>query len=278
MAIRKRKPSSPGRRFQTASDFSEITRATPERSLLVKQSGTGGRNNLGRKTARHRGGGHKQRYRKIDFVRTKDNVPATVAAIEYDPNRTCRIALLHYHDGEKRYILAPKGVEVGDLLMSGSGSEIRPGNALELRYIPVGTVVHNVELKAGGGGRIGRSAGASVQLVAKEGRFATLRLPSTEMRRVPIDCRATIGEVGHSEHELTKIGKAGRNRWKGVRPQTRGVAMNPVDHPLGGGEGKSSGGRHPTSPWGKPEGRTRARRKDSDKMIVRRRRSRGTRR
>ena len=278
MAIRKRKPSSPGRRFQTASDFSEITRPTPERSLLVKQSGTGGRNNLGRKTARHRGGGHKQRYRKIDFVRTKDNVPATVAAIEYDPNRTCRIALLHYHDGEKRYILAHKGVEVGDLLMSGSGSEIRPGNALELRYIPVGTVVHNVELKAGGGGRMGRSAGASVQLVAKEGRFATLRLPSTEMRRVPIDCRATIGEVGNSEHELTKIGKAGRNRWKGVRPQTRGVAMNPVDHPLGGGEGKSSGGRHPVSPWGKPEGRTRARRKDSDKMIVRRRRSRGTRR
>ena len=278
MAIRKRKPSSPGRRFQTASDFSEITRPTPERSLLVKQSGTGGRNNLGRKTSRHRGGGHKQRYRKIDFVRTKDNVPATVAAIEYDPNRTCRIALLHYHDGEKRYILAPKGVEVGDQLTSGQRSEIRPGNAMALRYIPVGTVVHNVELKAGGGGRIGRSAGASVQLVAKEGRFATLRLPSTEMRRVPIDCRATIGEVGNSEHELTKIGKAGRNRWKGVRPQTRGVAMNPVDHPLGGGEGKSSGGRHPVSPWGKPEGRTRARRKDSDKMIVRRRRRRGTRR
>ena len=190
MAIRKRKPSSPGRRFQTASDFSEVTRSTPERSLLVKQSGTGGRNNLGRKTSRHRGGGHKQRYRKIDFVRTKDNVPATVAAIEYDPNRTCRIALLHYHDGEKRYILAPRGLEVGDRVMSGQGSEIRPGNALALRYIPVGTVVHNVELKAGAGGRIGRSAGASVQLVAKEGRFATLRLPSTEMRRVPIDCRA----------------------------------------------------------------------------------------
>ncbi len=278
MAIRKRKPSSPGRRFQTASDFSEITRSRPERSLLVKQSGTGGRNNLGRKTARHRGGGHKQRYRKIDFVRTKDNVPATVSAIEYDPNRTCRIALLHYHDGEKRYILAPKGLEVGDRLMSGPRSEVRPGNAMALRYIPVGTVVHNVELKAGGGGRLGRSAGASVQLVAKEGRFATLRLPSTEMRRVPIDCRATIGEVGNSEHELTKIGKAGRNRWKGVRPQTRGVAMNPVDHPLGGGEGKSSGGRHPVSPWGKPEGRTRARRKDSDKLIVRRRRRRGTRR
>ena len=278
MAIRKRKPTSPGRRFQTASDFSEITRSQPERSLLAKQSGTGGRNNHGRMTARHRGGGHKQRYRKIDFTRTKDNVPATVAAIEYDPNRTCRIALLHYHDGEKRYILAPKGLEVGDRIMSGSRSEVRPGNAMALRYIPVGTVVHNVELKAGGGGRIGRSAGASVQLVAKEGRFATVRLPSTEMRRVPIDCRATIGEVGNSEHELTKIGKAGRNRWKGVRPQTRGVAMNPVDHPLGGGEGKSSGGRHPVSPWGKPEGRTRARRKDSDKLIVRRRRRRGTRR
>ncbi len=278
MAIRKRKPSSPGRRFQTASDFSEITRTRPERSLLVKQSSTGGRNNHGRKTARHRGGGHKQRYRKIDFTRTKDNVPATVAAIEYDPNRTCRIALLHYHDGEKRYILAPRGLEVGDRLMSGPRSEVRPGNAMALRYIPVGTVIHNVELKPGGGGRMGRSAGASVQLVAKEGRFATLRLPSTEMRRVPIDCRATVGEVGNSEHELTKIGKAGRNRWKGVRPQTRGVAMNPVDHPLGGGEGKSSGGRHPVSPWGKPEGRTRARRKDSDKLIVRRRRRRGTRR
>ncbi len=278
MAIRKRKPSSPGRRFQTASDFSEITRSKPERSLLVKQSSTGGRNNLGRMTARHRGGGHKQRYRKIDFIRTKDNVPATVAAIEYDPNRTCRIALLHYHDGEKRYILAPRGLEVGDRLMSGPRSEVRPGNALALRYIPVGTVVHSVELKPGGGGRLGRSAGTSVQLVAKEGRFATLRLPSTEMRRVPIDCRATVGEVGNSEHELTKIGKAGRNRWKGVRPQTRGVAMNPVDHPLGGGEGKSSGGRHPVSPWGKPEGRTRPRRKDSDKLIVRRRRRRGTRR
>ena len=278
MAVRKRKPTSPGRRFQTASDFSEITRSTPERSLLVKQSGTGGRNNHGRMTSRHRGGGHKQRYRKVDFTRTKDGVPATVAAIEYDPNRTCRIALLHYHDGEKRYILAPKGLDAGDKVMSGRGAEIRPGNALPLRYIPVGTVVHNVEMKVGAGGRIGRSAGASVQLVAKEGRFATLRLPSTEMRRVLIDCRATVGEVGNSEHELTKIGKAGRNRWKGVRPQTRGVAMNPVDHPLGGGEGKSSGGRHPVSPWGKPEGRTRARRKDSDKLIVRRRRRRGARR
>ncbi|MCY4069519.1 MAG: 50S ribosomal protein L2 [Acidimicrobiaceae bacterium] len=278
MAIRKRKPSSPGRRFQTASDFAEVTRTHPERSLLVKQSSTGGRNNHGRKTSRHRGGGHKQRYRKIDFIRNKDDVPATVATIEYDPNRTCRIALLHYHDGEKRYILAPKGLEVGDQLMSGPRAEVRPGNAMALRHVPVGTVLHNVELKPGAGGSLGRSAGASVQLVAKEGRFATLRLPSSEMRRVPIDCRASVGEVGNSEHELTKIGKAGRNRWKGVRPQTRGVAMNPVDHPLGGGEGKSSGGRHPVSPWGKPEGRTRARRKESDKLIVRRRRRRGARR
>ncbi len=278
MAIRKRNPSSPGRRFQTASDFSEITRSTPERRLLVKQSSTGGRNNAGRKTSRHRGGGHKQRYRLIDFKRNKDGVPATVASIEYDPNRTCRIALLHYHDGEKRYILAPKGLAVGDKIMSGRDAEIRAGNAMPLRFIPVGTVVHNVEMRQGAGGRIGRSAGARVQLVAKEGDFATLRLPSTEMRRVPIDCRATVGEVGNSEHELTKLGKAGRNRWKGVRPQTRGVAMNPVDHPLGGGEGKSSGGRHPVSPWGKPEGRTRARRNESDKMIVRRRRRRGARR
>ncbi|RMH75101.1 MAG: 50S ribosomal protein L2 [Actinomyces sp.] len=278
MGIRKRKPTSPGRRFQTASDFSDITRSEPERKLLAKKSGTGGRNNYGRKTSRHRGGGHKRRYRVIDFKRTKDGVPATVAAIEYDPNRTCRIALLHYHDGEKRYILAPRDVQVGDIVTSGQGSEIRPGNALPLRYIPVGTVVHNVELKPGAGGKMARSAGASVQLVAKEGDFATLRLPSTEMRRVPIDCRATIGEVGNAEHELVKIGKAGRNRWKGVRPQTRGVAMNPVDHPHGGGEGKTSGGRHPVSPWGKPEGRTRRKHKESDKLIVRRRRTRGSRR
>ena len=271
MAVRKRNPSSPGRRFQTVADFSGISRSSPERRLVVKKSGTGGRNNHGRKTARHRGGGHKQRYRKIDFARVKDSVPASVAAVEYDPNRTCRIALLHYHDGEKRYILAPRGVEVGDLLVSGKDAEIRPGNAMELRYIPVGTVVHNVELRPGGGGRLGRSAGASVQLVAKEDQYATLRLPSSEVRRVLIDCRATVGEVGNAEHELVKLGKAGRNRWKGVRPQTRGVAMNPVDHPLGGGEGKSSGGRHPVSPWGRPEGRTRARKKQSDIMIVRRR-------
>ncbi len=207
-------------------------------------------------------------------------MPAKVAAVEYDPNRSCRILLLHYLDGEKAYILAPKGVQVGDMLQSGQGSEIRPGNALPMRYIPVGTTVHNVELKPGGGGKMGSpcSAGTSVQLVAKEGDFATLRLPSTEMRRVPIDCRATVGEVGNSEHELIKIGKAGRNRWKGVRPQTRGVAMNPVDHPHGGGEGKTSGGRHPVSPWGQSEGRTRDKTKPSQKLIVRRRRTRGSRR
>ena len=278
MGIRVRKPSSPGRRFQTVSDFSEITSTSPERSLLAKKSQTGGRNNNGRKTARHKGGGHKQRYRIVDFHRNKDGVPATVATIEYDPNRNSRIALLHYHDGEKRYILAPAGLEVGDKLENGQGAEVRVGNAMALRYVPVGTTVHNVELKPGAGGRMARSAGASVQLVAKEGAYATLRLPSTEMRRVPIDCRATIGAVGNAEADLIKIGKAGRNRWKGVRPQTRGVAMNPVDHPLGGGEGKTSGGRHPVSPWGKPEGRTRKKNKKSNDMIIRRRRTRGSRR
>jgi large subunit ribosomal protein L2 len=278
MALRKRKPTSAGRRFQTVSDFSEITKTTPEKSLLAPKPKSGGRNANGRKTSRHIGGGHKQQYRIIDFKRNKDGVPATVHSIEYDPNRNCRIALLHYHDGDKRYILAPRDLKVGDKLQNGQGSDIRVGNALPMRYIPVGTTVHNVELKAGAGGKMARSAGSSVQLVAKEGDFATLRLPSTEMRRVPIDCRATIGEVGNAEAELIKIGKAGRNRWKGVKPQTRGVAMNPVDHPLGGGEGKTSGGRHPVSPWGKPEGRTRAKRKDSDKLIIRRRRTRGARR
>ncbi len=278
MALRKRKPTSPGRRFQSVSDFSEITKDRPEKSLLVKKSKTGGRNNLGRKTARHRGGGHKQQYRLIDFRRTKDGVPAKVAAVEYDPNRSCRILLLHYLDGEKRYILAPQGVKVGDMVESGQGSDIKPGNALPLRYIPVGTTVHNIEMRPGGGGKMARSAGTSVQLVAKEGVYATLRLPSTEMRRVPIDCRATVGQVGNAEHELISIGKAGRNRWKGVRPQSRGVAMNPVDHPHGGGEGKTSGGRHPVSPWGKPEGRTRDTNKQSQKLLVRRRRTRGARR
>jgi large subunit ribosomal protein L2 len=278
MPLRSRKPTSPGRRFQTVSDFSEITTDQPERTLLVPKPRTGGRNAYGRKTARHRGGGHKQQYRIIDFTRKKDGVPATVATIEYDPNRNARIALLHYHDGEKRYIIAPRNVKVGDVLQNGQGADIRVGNCLPMRFIPVGTTVHNVELKAGAGAKMARSAGSSVQLVAKEGDFATLRLPSTEMRRVPIDCRATIGEVGNAEAELIKIGKAGRNRWKGKRPQTRGVAMNPVDHPLGGGEGKTSGGRHPVSPWGKPEGRTRAKQKDSDSLIIRRRRTRGSRR
>ncbi len=273
MAIRSRKPTSPARRFQTSSDFSEVTKSAPEKSLLVTKSKTGGRNAYGRKTSRHRGGGHKQRYRVVDFKRVKDGIPAKVAGIEYDPNRTCRIALLHYADGEKAYILAPKGLNVGDHVESGHGADIKPGNAMALRYIPVGTTVHNVELRPGQGGKVGRSAGIAVQLVAKEGDFATLRMPSTEMRRVPIDCRATVGEVGNSEHELVKIGKAGRNRWKGVKPQTRGVAMNPVDHPLGGGEGRTSGGRPAVSPWGKPEGRTRSKKKASQKMIVRRRRS-----
>jgi large subunit ribosomal protein L2 len=278
MPLRKRKPTSPARRFQSVSDFSDITKSEPEKALLAPKPGSGGRNSYGRKTARHRGGGHKQRYRVIDFKRNKDGVPAKVAAIEYDPNRNARIALLHYVDGEKRYILAPRQVRVGDVLQSGQGAEIRPGNALPLRLIPVGSTLHNVELKPGAGGKLARGAGVSVQLVAKEGDFATLRLPSTEMRRVPIDCRGTLGEVGNVEAELVSIGKAGRNRWRGRRPQTRGVAMNPVDHPLGGGEGKSSGGRHPVSPWGKPEGRTRKADKESQKLIIRRRRSRGARR
>ena len=270
MPIRKRKPTSPGRRFQSSSDFAEVTRDKPEKSLTKPKPKSGGRNSYGRMTARHRGGGHKQRYRIIDFKRDKDGVPAKVAAIEYDPNRNARIALLHYRDGEKRYIIAAAGVNVGDRLQSGQGSEIRPGNALPLRYIPVGTTVHGVELKPGAGAKLGRGAGTAIQLIAKEGQFATLRLPSTEMRRVPIDCRATVGAVGNSEVGLVSIGKAGRARWQGKRPHTRGVAMNPVDHPLGGGEGKSSGGRHPVSPWGKPEGRTR-KKKTSDSLIIRRR-------
>ncbi len=278
MAIRSRKPTSPGRRFQSSSTFEEITKTKPEKSLLAKKNRTGGRNNLGRMTSRHRGGGHKQQYRIIDFHRNKDAIPAKVASIEYDPNRNARIALLHYEDGEKRYIIAPKDLEVGTKVESGQKADIKIGNALPLRYIPVGTVIHNIELKPGGGAKMARGAGAAVQLVAKEGQYATLRLPSTEMRRVPIDCRATVGEVGNSEFGLIKVGKAGRNRWKGKRPHVRGVAMNPVDHPHGGGEGKTSGGRHPVSPWGKKETRTRSKKKKSSSMIVRRRRSRGSRR
>ena len=277
MAVKKYKPTSPGRRFRTVSDFAEITKDTPEKSLLDKQTGTGGRNSYGRITSRHRGQGHKRRYRIIDFRRNKDGIPAKVAAIEYDPNRNARIALLHYHDGEKAYILAPNRVEVGQTLLSGASAPISAGNALPLRNIPAGTMVHSVELRPGGGAKMGRSAGAAVQLVAKEGDLALLRLPSGEMRNVPLDCRATIGQVGNPEAELLKGGKAGHSRWKGVRPQTRGVAMNPVDHPLGGGEGKSSGGRHPTSPWGKAEGRTRKKNKASDSMIVRRRAKKGKR-
>jgi large subunit ribosomal protein L2 len=271
MAVRKYKPTTPGRRGASVSGFEEITRSTPEKSLLDKGRNRAGRNNKGRITARHQGGGNKRRYRIVDFRRNKDGVPAKVAAIEYDPNRSARIALLHYADGEKRYILAPQGLGVGDRLMSGSDADIRPGNALPLRNIPVGTVIHAVELKPGAGAKMARSAGTSVQLVAKEGRYATLRLPSGEMRLVEADCRAVVGEVGNPEHELISLGKAGRARWKRKRPSVRGVAMNPVDHPLGGGEGKSSGGRHPTSPWGKKEGRTRHKGKASDKFIVRRR-------
>ncbi|MCB2223124.1 MAG: 50S ribosomal protein L2 [Actinobacteria bacterium] len=277
MGVKKYKPTSPGRRFRTVSDFAEITRDKPEKSLLDKKTSTGGRNSYGRRTSRHRGGGHKRRYRVMDFRRVKDGIPAKVAAIEYDPNRNARIALLHYHDGEKAYILAPLSVKVGDVLESGSGAEIRPGNALPLRNIPAGTTVHAVEMRPGGGAKLGRSAGTAIQLIAKEGALALLRLPSGEMRNVPLDCRATVGQVGNPEAELIKGGKAGVSRWKGVRPQTRGVAMNPVDHPLGGGEGKSSGGRHPTSPWGKPEGRTRRKHKESDKYIVRRRTKKGRR-
>lgn len=271
MGVRKSKPTTPSRRGMSHSDFSEITRSEPERSLVRPMSSKAGRNAHGRITARRRGGGHKRKYRIVDFRREKDGIPARIAHIEHDPNRNARIALLHYVDGEKRYIIAPDKIRVGDMLMSGAGAEIRPGNSLPLRNIPVGTTVHNVELTPGGGGKIARAAGSSIQLVAKEGGNATLRLPSGEMRMVRMECRATVGEVGNAEAELIRIGKAGRNRWKGRRPKVRGVAMNPIDHPLGGGEGKASGGRHPTSPWGKKEGRTRKKRKYSDRNIVRRR-------
>jgi large subunit ribosomal protein L2 len=271
MPVRKAKPTSAGRRFQSHSDFSDVTRSRPEKSLLKPKPSKGGRNSYGRITTRHQGGGNKVRYRTVDFRREKDGIPARVAHVEYDPNRNARIALLHYMDGEKRYILLPHRLRVGATVESGAKADIQVGNALPLRNIPVGTVIHNVELKPGGGGKMARSAGSSVQLVAKEGTRATLRLPSGEMRMVAIECRATVGQVGNAEAELISIGKAGRARWKGKRPTVRGVAMNPVDHPLGGGEGKASGGRHPVSPWGKKEGRTR-KKKQSDALIVRRRR------
>ncbi|MGH2739661.1 MAG: 50S ribosomal protein L2 [Actinomycetota bacterium] len=271
MMPRKHKPTTPGRRVSSVSDFGEVTRDRPERSLVRPKPRKAGRNAQGRITTRHRGGGHKRRFRIVDFRRDKDGIPAKVAQIEYDPNRSARIALLNYADGEKRYILAPQGLAVGHKVVSGRGADIMPGNALPLANIPVGTMVHAVELRPGGGAKMARSAGASVQVLAKEGRHAHLRLPSGEIRLVELDCRASIGEVGNPEHELVQKGKAGRNRWRGRRPTVRGVAMNPVDHPLGGGEGKASGGRHPTSPWGKKEGRTRKKGKASDRLIVRRR-------
>lgn len=274
MGIRKFKPTTPGRRGGSVADFVELTRSTPEKSLLVPSPKTGGRNNTGRITTRHIGGGHKQSYRLVDFRRyDKDGVPAKVAHIEYDPNRTARIALLHYADGEKRYIIAPQGLSQGAAVEAGEAADIKPGNNLPLRNIPVGTTIHAVELRPGGGAKLGRSAGASIQLVAREGKNATLRMPSGEMRMVDVRCRATVGEVGNAEQSNLSLGKAGRNRWKGKRPTVRGVAMNPVDHPHGGGEGKTSGGRHPVSPWGKPEGRTRNKNKASSRQIVRRRRT-----
>jgi len=273
MGIRKYKPTTPGRRGASVADFAEVTRSTPEKSLLRPLPKTGGRNASGRITTRHIGGGHKRQYRVIDFRRNdKDGIPAVVAHIEYDPNRTARIALLHYADGEKRYIIAPNRLKQGDKIEQGPNADIKPGNALPLKNIPVGTVVHAIELKPGGGAKMGRSAGAAIRLVAKDGGLAQLRLPSGEIRNVDARCRATIGEVGNAEQSNINWGKAGRKRWKGVRPTVRGVAMNPVDHPHGGGEGKTSGGRHPVTPWGKPEGRTR-KKKQSDSMIVRRRKS-----
>jgi large subunit ribosomal protein L2 len=277
MAVKKRKPTSPGRRFQTVSDFAEITMDRPEKSLISKKTSSGGRNSYGRVTSRHRGGGHKQRYRVIDFRRDKDGIPARVATVEYDPNRTARIALLNYADGEKRYILAPLGIKVDDRLESGSKADIRPGYALPLRNIPAGTVVHAIEMRPGGGAKMARSVGSAVQLMSKEGDVALIRLPSGEMRQIPLDCRATVGQVGNPESELFTLGKAGRNRWTGVRPQPRGVALNPVDHPLGGGAGKSAGGRHPSSPWGKKEGRTRSKKTAPNKYIVSRRTKKGRR-
>jgi large subunit ribosomal protein L2 len=272
MTIKKVNPISPGRRFQSYSTFEEITRTTPEKSLLRPIKSSGGRNVNGHVTIRHRGGGHKRHYRIIDFKRDKIGIPAKVAAIEYDPNRSSRIALLHYADGEKRYILAPMSLTVGDVLLSGPDADIKPGNCLPLKNIPLGTQIHNIELKMGKGGQIVRSAGTYAQLMAKEDRYALVKLPSGEVRMVLLNCKATIGKLGNVVHENISLGKAGRNRWLGRRPKVRGVAMNPVDHPMGGGEGRSSGGRHPCSPWGVPTKgfKTRKSRK-SDRYIVKHR-------
>jgi large subunit ribosomal protein L2 len=278
VAIRKPKPTSPGRRFATYPDFAEITKDEPEKSLTEGLRKSGGRNSAGRKTSRHRGGGAKRLYRRVDFKRRKDGVPAKVAAIEYDPNRSAYIALLHYADGEKSYIIAPQRLRVGATVQSGAGAEIAPGNCLPLASMPIGTVVHNVELQPGRGGQMGRAAGTGIQLMAKEGAMATLRLPSGEMRMVRAECRATVGTIGNADHQNVKVGKAGRKRHMGVRPQTRGTAMNPVDHPHGGGEGSTTPGRHPVTPWGVPTlgYRTRKKGKASDRYIVRgRRRGKG---
>ncbi|MBW2192573.1 MAG: 50S ribosomal protein L2 [Deltaproteobacteria bacterium] len=272
MAVRKVKPTSPGRRFQTYSTFEEITRTKPEKSLLRPVRKSGGRNVNGRITCRHRGGGHKRHYRVIDFKRDKTDIPAKVASVEYDPNRSARIALLHYADGEKRYILAPVNLRVGDSIMSGPGADIKPGNSLPLQNIPLGTHIHNIELHVGKGGQIVRGAGTYAQLMAKEDRYAMVKLPSGEVRMVLLKCKATIGQLGNVMHENINLGKAGRKRWLGRRPKVRGVAMNPVDHPMGGGEGRSSGGRHPCSPWGMPTKGFRTRRKrKSNRLIVKRR-------
>jgi large subunit ribosomal protein L2 len=278
MALKKFRPVTAASRFRSVSKFDEVTRSEPEKSLTEGLSKKSGRNHHGRLTSRHRGGGHKRRYRRIDFRRNKYGVPGTVKEIEYDPNRSARIALIHYADGEKRYILHPRGLEVGDKIVSGPGSEPRLGNALPLREIPLGTTVHAVEFVPGKGAQMGRSAGTAIQVIAKEGEMVTLRLPSTEVRMVRGDCLATLGQVGNTDHELIRSGKAGRSRWLGKRPKVRGVAMNPVDHPLGGGEGRTSGGRPPVSPWGKAEGRkTRKKKKASNRLIVRgRRRGRAT--
>jgi len=272
MGLKKYKPTSPGRRFMSVSDFATITKSKPEKQLTEALRRKGGRNGNGRITVRRRGGGHKRRYRVLDFKRDKEGVPARVAAIEYDPNRSARIALLHYADGEKRYILAPNHLVVGDTVMSGAKAEIRPGNCLRLRDIPLGTEIHNLELKLGKGGQLVRGAGTSSQLLAKEGRYAQVRLPSGEVRMVNLDCRATVGQVSNTEHEGTTLGKAGRRRWLGRRPKVRGVAMNPVDHPHGGGEGRTSGGRHPVTPWGVPtKGHRTRKNRRTDKYIVKRR-------
>ncbi len=270
MGIKKYKPTTPTLRFRTGYTFTEITTDSPEKSLLKPVRKTGGRNNMGRITCRHRGGGHRRHYRVIDFKRDKYGIPAKVASIEYDPNRTARIALLHYLDGEKRYIIAPDGLEVGANVMSGPEAEIALGNAIPLEKIPLGSTVHNIELKKGKGGQIARSAGTYGQIVAKDGDYVHVKMPSNDVHLIRKECLATIGQVSNQDHNLIQIGKAGRNRWKGIRPTVRGVVMNPVDHPMGGGEGKSSGGRHPVSPWGKPAkgGKTRKTRKYSDKYIV----------